>query len=422
MERLSSQPYEFMPPEEREKYLADRVRWAIQFAYKNAPAVREKLDEAGIDPSQIRTIKDLEKIPITSKEELRELQRTNPPFGGFLAVPVSEVSRVYVSPGPIYDASQSDEVRALVTKMYRAAGFGKDDIVINTFSYHMVPGALYSDEGLIGVGATVIATGVGNTDLQVQIMRDLGITGYLGTPSFLMTLLKRAEEKGYNFRRDFKLWHAVVGGEMLPRSMRRTFEEGYGIDVFEFYGTGDLCTIAYQCSQKSGMHIPEEIIVEVVDLNTGKQLGPGEVGEIVVTPCSKVYALVRLGTGDLSSFMEEPCPCGRTSPRLSGILGRVGDMVKVRGMFIHGKQIQEGMAKFPEVSRFQTVVRRVGHRDEMTIRVELANEAVDREKLSDALAKSINEITKLKLDGIEFVAKGTIPEVHKIVVDERTWE
>lgn len=422
MERLSSGSNEFMSPEEREKYLTDKVQQAIQFAYENAPAVREKLDKAGIDPSQIRTVKDLEKIPVTSKEELRELQKATPPFGGFLTVPVSELSRIYISPGPIYDACEVEEARSLQTKAFSAAGYGKDDVVINTFTYHMVPAGLLLEEGLMGVGATVVPTGVGNTELQVQIMRDLGVTGYVGTPSFLMTLIKRAEEKGYNFRKDFRLRHAVLTAEMLPPSMRRTFEEEYGIDTVEIYGTADLGTLAYQCSQKSGMHIPEEIIVEIVDPNTGKQLGPGEVGEVVVTPCSKVYALVRFGTGDLSSFMEEHCPCGRTSPRLSRILGRVGDIIKVRGMFIHGKQIEEGMAKFPEVSTFQTVVRRVGYRDEMTLRVELTDEAIDREKLSDALGKSINEITRLKLDGIKFVAKGTIPEVHKIIVDERTWE
>jgi phenylacetate-CoA ligase len=267
----------------------------------------------------------------------------------------------------------------------------------------------------------VIPAGVGLTDLQVKIMKDLKVTGYVGTPSFLMTLIKRAEEMGLQFRKDFSLRCALCSAEILPPSMRKTFEDDYGIKVADTYASAILGILGYECLEKSGFHFPEEIIIEIVDPTTGKSLGPGEVGEVVVTLFDKTYPLIRFGTGDLSSFTDEPCSCGRKSYRLTRIVGRVGEAVKVRGMFIHSRQIEEVIRKFPEVSRFQVTVSRSGHRDEWAINLELKEE-VDREKFLESLQKSIQESCRVRPDKIEFVSQGTIAEGAKKIVDERTWE
>lgn len=400
--------------------IEERLKHIVRYAYENAPAVKEIFEEAGIDPAEIRTLQDLEKIPVTTKDKLVSLQRANPPFGGFLAVPLSSLKRIFFSPGPLYDpqAEEEDVIRA-AAQAFGAAGFEAGDIVLNTFSYHLVPAGLLLDEALQRIGATVVPTGVGNIELQIKMMLDLRVTGYVGTPSFLMALIKKAEEMGLDFQKQFALKKALFTAEPYPPSLRRTFEEDYGLQTAEAYGTAELGLLGYQCSERSGLHIPDQVIVEIVDPDTGKRLGPGEVGEVVVTTFNETYPLIRFGTGDLSAIAFEPCPCGRTSPRLLGIVGRVGEAVKVRGMFIHPRQLEEAIAPFAELARYQAVVSRPETRDEMTLRVQLAKE-VDREKLSDALRKRIVDICRVKVDRIEFVAE--IPEDAKRIVDERVWE
>jgi len=257
-------------------------------------------------------------------------------------------------------------------------------------------------------------------------MHDLKVTGYVGTPSFLMTIIKRAEEMGYNFRRDFSLKRAWFTGEMLPPSLRKTFEEDYQIATAQTYAVTETGgALAYECRQKSGMHLMDEYVIEIVDPETGKQLGPGEIGEIVVTPIhNKVWGLIRFGTGDLSSYIAEPCPCGRTANRLTGIVGRTGDAIKVRGMFVVAKQAEQVFLGFEEISRFQISVTRREQRDEMTIKVELKHEATEEDK--QRLAKDLNgkfqDVCRIKPDRIDFIKKGTIPEQYQKIVDERTWE
>ena len=414
---------EIMSAEVREKYLNQRLSQTIDHAYHHAPVVREVFDKAGVSPAQIRTIKDLEKLPIVRKTDLIERQRANPPYGGFLAIPSEDVDRVFISPGPLYEPIQTAAIKWFA-KSFWAAGFRKGDIVINTFTYHMSPAGILFHEALRDCGATAIPMGTGNTEIQIQTMCDLKVTGFVGTPTFLMTIIKRAEEMGYDFRRDFSLQRAWFTGEMLPASLRETLEENYQIATAQAYAvTEPGGAIAYECHQKSGMHLMDEYVVEIVDPETGKQLRPEEIGEIVVTPVhNKGWGLIRFGTGDMSSYITEPCPCGRTANRLTGIVGRTGDAVKVRGMFVVAKQAEQVVLSSKPISRFQIVVRRSGQRDEMTLKIELKDEAIDREKLADDLNKRFQNLCRVKIDKIEFVEKGTIPEEHQKIVDERAWE
>jgi len=413
---------ETMPPKKRVEYLNQKLRGVIQYAYKHSVAVKNKLDSVGLKPKDIQTIKDLEKIPITKKTELMELQREHPPFGEFEGVPINELRRIYVSPGPINEPGESEyNELGWVQGMY-AGGFRSGDIVINTFSYHMVPFALQMvDNSLHRIGCVVIPTGVGNTEQQVNILKTFKATGFCGTPSFLFNIAEKAEEMGFNLKEDLNLKVGFVAAEMLPESLRSQLEEKFGMIIRQGYGTADIRCLGYECMKKNGMHIPDDKIVEIVDPETGKQLGPGKTGEIVATTFNKVYPLIRFGTGDLSILTETPCPCGRTSPRLIKILGRVDQGTKVKGLFIHPGQADEVASKHPEIEKYQVLVTRSEHKDEMTFRIELKEEISQPEKLKEEIEKSIRDVTKLRSD-VQFVPKGTIPDGAKKIEDQRTWE
>jgi phenylacetate-CoA ligase len=413
---------ETMPPAARRKYLDKKLSEKIAYAYKHAPAVKKLFDKAGITPDQVRKVKDLEKLPVTRKTDLLEMQKAALPFGGIPTIPPEKVERVFISPGPIYEI-QPSRVKWFA-KSFWAAGFRKGDVVINTFTYHMSPAGILFHEAIRDCGATVVVAGTGNTDLQIQIMRDLKVTGFVGTPSFLNTIVKKAEEMGYNVKKDLSIKRAWFTGEMLPPSLRKTFENDYGIDTYQAYAvTEPGGAIAYECHRKSGMHLMDEYVTEIVDPESGCQLGPGEVGEIVTTQLqNKDWGLIRFGTGDLSSYVTEPCPCGRTAYRITGIVGRAGDAVKVRGMFVVARQAEQAITSFGQVARYRLIVGRRQHRDEMTLKVELKDSGVDREKLAVDINQKFHDICRVKIDKIEFVSSDTISDKQQGIKDERKWE
>jgi phenylacetate-CoA ligase len=413
---------ETMSPAARRTYLDRKLAVMIAYAYKHALAVKKLFDNAGIAPDQIRTVKDLEKLPVTRKTDLLEMQKAFLPYGGIIAMPPEKVERVFISPGPIYEI-QPSRVKWFA-KSFWAAGFRDGDVVINTFTYHMSPAGFLFHEAIRDCGATVVVSGTGNTDLQIQIMKDLKVTGFVGTPSFLNTVIKRAEEMGHNVKKDLYIKRAWFTGEMLPPSLRKTFENDYGIDTFQAYAvTEPGGAIAYECHCKNGMHLMDEYVTEIVDPETGKQLGPGKVGEIVTTQLQhKYWGLIRFGTGDLSSYITEPCPCGRTTYRITGIVGRAGDAVKVRGMFIVAKQAEQAILGFGQVARYQLIVGRRQHRDEMTLKIELTNTGADKERLSIDINQKFQDICRIKIDKIEFVSQGTISKKQQGITDERKWE
>jgi phenylacetate-CoA ligase len=414
--------FEVMSTWEREHYLNRRLSRTIKHAYKHASAVADILEKVRIEPAEIKTIKDLEKLPITRKADLIEGQEKNPPYGGFLAVPPQDVERIFISPGPVYEPLHSSRIKWFARAFY-AAGFRKGDIVINTFTYHMSPAGILFHEAIKDCGATAIAMGPGHTKIQVKTMLDLGVTGFVGTPSFLLAVIKKAEEMGHDLGEDFSLKRAWFTGEMLTPSLRELFEQQYGLLTFQAYAvTEPGGCLAYECSEHNGMHFMDDYIIEIVDPQTGQQLGPGEVGEVVVTPIhNKTWGLIRFGTGDISSYMDEPCPCGRTAARLTAILGRSDDAVKVRGMFVVGRQASQVFADFTEIDRFQIVIERPARRDEMTFRVELKEKTVNRDKLATSLNKSFQSVCLLRADSIEFVTPGTIGKKEKPLVDRRIW-
>lgn len=405
-------------PDEREKRLSHQLAGLVRFAYKNIEPVRRKFDSASISPRDIRQVRDLEKVPITTKDELVQQQKATPPFGGYLSVPVNKLSRVYVSPGPIYDVYESHVIKAL-SRFMRTVGFVRaGDIVMITTSYHMVPAGLALTEAIDKLGVTVIPAGPGQTEMQIQVMRDLKVTGYMGFASFLMSLFRKAEEMGYDVRRDLSLRWALCSGERHFQDLRGVFEREYGIACATNYGTGDLGLVAYECPAKNGMHYNDrDALIEIVDPRTGKQCSAGQEGEVVVTLLNRVYPLVRFGTGDLAIYRDEPCACGRTNPRIMGITGMIGDHVRAKGMFIHAKELDEAMSSFPQITRYQMTINLKDFRDDIGLLVET------NVPLEPGLAQSIRgrckEKLRVSIDTVDSIPCNSLPPDAKKFLDQR---
>jgi len=367
---LYDESREKMPQDERALWLNQRLAKQVRFAYDNATAIKANFDKSGVSPSEIRTVADLDKIPVTTKDELVKLHQAAPPFGGFLAVPLNDLKRIYVSPGPIYDAWGPERIRAQVRTWLRSGCPKPGDVVLVSMSYHMVPAGMYLSDALDLLGCTVVPAGTGQIELQVKLLYDLQATAILAFPSFVMTVLKKAEDMGYDVKRDLNLKYVIGGGERHGQMLKKTFEEQYGLMVDEGFGTADVGPVAYACGQ-GGYHYDDEVcVLQIVDPDTGKQVGPQQVGEVVVTLFSDVYPLVRFGTGDLASYTDEPCPCGRTAPRITRILGMIGDHIRAKGLFIHLRELEEALSGFQQVSNYQMVISLDGHKDKITLRLE----------------------------------------------------
>ncbi len=390
----------------------------VKLGYKKSPRLKKILDAAKITHAKVKTREDLENLPVTSREKLVEMEVKTPPYAG-LANPSIGIDRIFTSPGPVYEPhlSESDYLWA---RAFFAAGIGPGDVALNAFSYHLVAAGLTFHNGLRKVGATVVPSGTSSSQVQVQLIRDLKVTAYVGTPSFLMSIINQAKEMGYNFKKDFRVKKACFAAEPLLPALRQAFEKEYGMDTYQMYGATEVGDIAYECPQKSGWHICEETIVEIVDPVTGKNVAPGELGEVVVTRLNDIFFLLRFGTGDLSRLITEKCKCGRTSYRLAGIAGRVGDAVKVRGLFVAPSQLKFLASKFENLP-LQAVVTRTGHQDVLTLRVEKANLQVGTKAWEDNFKKMFKEICTVKVDAIEYTEAGSITTEQKLLLDQRQW-
>jgi phenylacetate-CoA ligase len=405
--------------DERNAYQDKFLQAVVSHAYSSGTPLKAALDAKGIKPSDIRTAGDLQKIPITKKKDLSEAQKARPPFGGFLTVPPAELVRIHQSPGPIYDpVGRVSDYWRWKSALY-SVGFRPGDLVVNTFAYHLTPAGHMFEEGVSELGGTIIPTGVGNTEAQVEIMKHLGVTGYIGTPSFLMAIFKKAEDMGIRVAEEFKLEIGFLLAEMLPESLRKRLVEDYHLIGRQAYGTADVGCVSYECPQVNGMHIHHDVIVEICDPNTGEVLPTGEAGEVVVTCNNKIYPLVRFGTGDLSSIVDDACPCGRTGPRLTRIMGRADQLTKVKGMFVHPSQVQKVMDSHPEIARARLLVERPQDQDIMTLEVELKGAAP--EGLIPAVEQTVREVFKLK-GSVRILEPGKLPDDQKMIEDVRKWD
>jgi phenylacetate-CoA ligase len=397
----------------------ERLRLLVQHAYTHAPAVQRRFDDAGIKPEAIQTVNDLLRLPIMSKDDVIALQQADPPFGGLLGLPLSEIRHIFFSPGPLYepDSSHDPTVLAMAIRCLEISGFTAADMVLNTLSYHLVPAGLLVDLTLAKMGCTVVPGGVGNTDLQVKLLQDLAITGYVGTPSFLLALIHRAEKLGFDFRRDFQLRKAAVTAEPLPPDLRHTLTETYGLTVSNIYGTAELGLLAVSTGGMA-MQLMAEPIIEIVTPDDGRPVGSGEVGEVVATNFNPAYPLIRYGTGDLAVNVDPNPGQSRQEERAIILVGRSGEAVKVRGMFVHPNQLRFAAAQLPGVEQLQALVTRPGDTDFFTLRVRLAD-GVAGDGLVEPVKEAVQAVCRVRVNEIEFVAAEDLPLNAPGIVDER---
>ena len=392
--------------------LQDRIAArTVSYGAQHSAEIERRLARAGVRPADVGGVADLGAVPVLAKDELPELQAADPPFGGMLAVAPGSLARIHRSPGPINDPQGTGADFSRLRTALEAAGFGPGDVVLNSFSYHLTPGGLMLDGGLRAAGCVVIPGGSSAIAAQTDAALAAGATGYTGIPQVLLTLLERAEESG----RPLGFARALVTGAALPPSLRARLQDCFGVDVYQAYAAADTGLIGYECAEKDGWHVAPEVVVEVLLPGDDRPAAEGEAGQVVVTSPNEVYPLVRFGTGDLSAWNRAPCLCGRPGPRLAGFLGRVGEGVKVRGMFVHPRELAAALGPDPAVVRYQAVVSADGARDVFIVRVEAApGRVID----AAGLAGRIREVVKIR-PAVEVVPSGTIPDEARPLVDAR---
>ncbi len=403
-------------PGEREAALFAALPAQIAHAQQKAPGFGRIL--AGFDAKSVNSRAALAKLPVTRKSDLADLQKQERPLGGLNATPVAKLAKIFCSPGPIYEPEGAGRDWWRTARALHAAGFRAGDLAVNTFAYHFTPAGSMLESGALALGCTVVATGIGQTEMQVSTIADLRANAYVGTPSFLKLIVEKADELKADFS---NLKKAMVGGEYLPPAVRKVMAER-GIRVMQSYATADLGLISYESAAadgtiNEGMILDEGLILEVVRPGTGDPVSAGEVGEVVITTFNRDYPLVRFGTGDLSAVLAEASPCGRTNVRIRGWMGRADQTTKVRGMFVTPKQMNEILRRHVEVAKARLVVAGENGQDSMTLKCEARSQS---DGLKQALVASIRDVTKLRGD-VEFVAAGSLPNDGKVIDDTRKY-
>jgi phenylacetate-CoA ligase len=393
----------------------ERVRSMLPEAARRCPGLGRRLDAAGVAAADLVSVADLDRVPVMSKDSLVSYQRAAPPFGGLVAVD-APIRRVFQSPGPLYEPELDGPDPWRWAPALRAAGFTDRDIVLNAFSYHLSPAGAMFEEAVLAVGGRVLPGGVGNLELQAQACADLGVTAYIGLPSYLKALLERAESAGHN-PRAWPLTRAFVAAEPLPPSLRAWLVERVPV-VLQGYGTAETGNLGYETEALDGLHVPADALVQICDLSTGKAIHDGREGEVVVTIFEPDAPVVRFGTGDLSAWATDETASTELTPRIRGWLGRVGEAVKVRGMFLHPYQVSAVMRSVDGVEAYRFVVDRVKHRD--VLRCELVTEAgADPEAVARDVRSRVRDGLRFDIDIVP-VAEPTAADGP--VVDSRSWE
>ena len=388
----------------------------IAHAKRHAPGFARILKD--VRPEKINSRKALARLPVTRKSDLASLQKELPPLGGLNATPVEKLAKLFVSPGPIYEPEGRGADWWRTARGLFAGGFRAGDRVANTFAYHFTPAGSMLESGAAALGCTVVPTGVGQTEMQVATIRDLGINAFVGTPSFLKLIVEKADELKIDIS---CLEKAQVGAEFLPPILRNNLQQR-GMRVTQCYASADLGLIAYESlmpdgAVNEGMILEEARILEIVRPGTGDPVPAGEVGEVVITTFNRDYPLIRFATGDLSAVLPGASPCGRTNVRIKGWMGRADQSTKVRAMFVTPAQVSDVTRRHPEVLRARLVVEGEAGNDRMTLKCEARDRPAG---LAQAIVASIRDVTKLRGE-VELVPPGSLPNDGKVIEDQRKY-
>jgi phenylacetate-CoA ligase len=396
-------------PTLREAQLLEQLRLQVRQAQERSPHYRRTL--AGVDPNALTDRVALARLPVLTKSELIDLQAAEPPFGALATVAVGEMTRLFLSPGPLAETQGSAAVDPWrMARALFAAGFRRGDKALNCFSYHATPAGFMFDEALRALACAVFPGGVGATETQVEAIRRFGLTGYVGTPDFLKIIIEKAQPTPL----PSMVRALVTGGPLFP-NLRAWYAE-HDVAVRQCYGTAELGLIAYETTDPAeGMVIDEGCIVEIVRPGTGNVVPDGEVGEVVVTTFDPVYPLIRFATGDLSAMAGCSSSCGRTNALLKGWLGRADQTTKVRGMFVHPRQVARVIAPFPDVARARLEVAEIEGSDTLRLLCECRS---SDPALTDKLADAIRSECGLRGE-VVLVSPGSLPNDGKVIEDKR---
>lgn len=421
---------ETMDVNELRELQLDRLR-TILIRANATPYYSQIYKQIGFDPSDVRSLDDIQGLPFTSKNELRE----HYPYG-FLAVPRDEIVRMHSSSGTtgrptvvFHTMRDIDNWANLVARSIYMAGARRSDVFQNTMGYGLFTGGLGFHYGAEKIGMMVIPSGPGNSQRQIVFMQEFDTTAIHILPSYALHLLDVFEELSLDPKKDVKLRMAFIGAEPHSEEMRKKIEDSYDIDAFNSYGLSEMCGpgVAFECPEKNGLHVWEDnFLIEIIDPQTLKLLPDGEEGEIVFTTLNREgMPLIRYRTRDLAHIYPNPCPCGRTHRRMSRIKGRDDDMLIIKGVNMFPIQIETALMKFPEIGRnYQIILETVGHMDELTIEVEILTPADDMrvyERLRGHIAEAIRDEVLVK-PKINLVQPGTMKRAEGKavrVVDKR---
>ncbi len=402
---------ECMSRDEMTALQSARLVKQVNHVYHNVEFYRKKMQEVGLEPGDIRGLEDIEKLPFTTKADLRD----NYPFGLF-AVPKSEIVRIHASSGTTgkatvvgYTRRDLDTWSESVARCITMAGLGRNDTIQVAYGYGLFTGGLGAHYGAECVGATVVPQSTGNTKKLVTMMNDFGVTGIMCTPSYLLHIAEVIREMGV--QSDIKLKAAICGAEPWTEKMRLQIEEELGISAHDIYGLSETMGpgVACDCEYHKGLHIWEDYYLpEIVDKDTFKHVADGETGELVLTNLQKEgMPLIRYRTKDLTSITHEKCECGRTAARISRFKGRTDDMLIIRGVNVFPSQIETALLEAGGVTpQYQIIVDRVNNLDTLEVLVEMDESSFSDEvkeiealnkKVSHAIQQMIGLAVKVKL-------------------------
>ncbi|MEC9492764.1 phenylacetate--CoA ligase family protein [Flexistipes sp.] len=396
--------FETLPPEALEALQLKRLKNIVEKVYATVPFYRKRFNEYGITPDDIKSLSDLQKLPFTTKQDLRD----NYPFGMF-AVPKEQVVRIHASSGTTgkptvvgYTKRDIEHWAELMARTFSAAGVKKGDVLQNAYGYGLFTGGLGAHYGAELLGASVIPISGGNSKKQIMIMKDFGTTAISCTPSYALSLYEVAQEEGIDLK-DLPVKVGVFGAEPWTDSMRKEIEDKWDIDAVDIYGLSEVIGpgVAFECLEaKKGMHINEDhFIVEIIDPETGEVKPFGEEGEIVFTTITKeAIPIIRYRTRDITRLIKEPCRCGRTFARMEKVTGRTDDMMIIRGVNVFPSQIESILMEAKgTLSHYQLVVDRVNNLDTLEVWVEVGEEFFSDEikvlqQFSKSLERNIKDI------------------------------
>lgn len=419
--------YETQSPEERELYLFSALRYNLRQLAGSTPALKKQTD--GLDIQTLNSREQLAAIPVVRKYELLNAQTQARQasqhvkvgdevmriFGGFSAVGWGKASRVFASPGPLFEPEVARADYWRMARALYATGVRKNMLVHNCFAYHFTPAGAMFESAALAIGATIFPAGVGQTEMQITAIHDLKPNAYTGTPSFLRIIIEKAEELGIDIS---SIRHALFSAEAFPPSLQQWFKER-GVDGYQAYGTADLGLIAYETTAHEGLVIAEDIILEIVKPGTNDPVPDGEVGEVVVTTLNPDYPLLRFGTGDLSVIMPGTSPCGRTNRRIKGWMGRADQSLKARGAMVHPSLIDKIVKRHDEIKKARFVATGSMGKDELSLLVE--TDVQESPSLTAAIQESIREFIKLRTDLI-YKKPGELKNDGLVIEDARSYE